>query len=179
MAHDSLRSCELRTPRLVAGDWHELADRLGLDLAVVVERILTPTTTSELPPSWQGTYDKERVAAWIDDRDWESPTLLAVERRTVEAVGLVILFESDSDTHIGQSDVRAGYILAESAWGQGFASELVGALVAWGRSQPSIGSMSAGVDEGNHASTRVLLKNGFRQVGAPHRERVYRIAVAA
>jgi RimJ/RimL family protein N-acetyltransferase len=171
-----VRGCELWTPRLVVGDWHELADRFRLDLAEIVGRILTPTTTSQLSPAWQGNDDDERTSAWIDDRDQESPTLLAVERRTGEAVGLLILFESHSNAHVGPTDVRVGYVIAESAWGRGIASELVGALVAWGRSQRLIGSMSAGVSDGNDASARVLLKNGFRQVGVRNLERIYRTA---
>jgi RimJ/RimL family protein N-acetyltransferase len=179
VADDSLLGCELWTPRLVVADWHELADRFRLDLAEIVGHILTPTTTAELPPAWQGRYDDERAAAWIDERDQESPTLLAVERRTGAAVGLLILFDSRSGTHDEPTDVRVGYVIAEQAWGRGLASELVGALVAWGRSQPSIGSMSAGVSEGNDASARVLLKNGFHQVAVQNRKRMYRTPLDA
>jgi RimJ/RimL family protein N-acetyltransferase len=163
----------------VVGDWHEIADRLGLQLAEIVAGILTPTTTSELPPAWQGNYDDQRAAAWIEDRDDESPTLLVVDHRTVEPIGLLILFESDSEVDAGTTDVRVGYVIAEPAWGQGLASELVGALVAWGRERPSIGSMSAGVNASNHASVRVLHKTGFRQVGSEDGERLYGIATDA
>ena len=179
MGHDSILECELWTPRLVVANWHQLANRFGLDLAGTVDHILTPTTTAELPPVWQGTYDHERARAWIDDRDRESPTLLALERRTAEAVGLLILFESRSISRDERADVRVGYVIAEPAWGQGFATEIIRALVTWGQSQPTIGSMSAGVTEGNHASERVLLKNGFRRVAAQHPERIYRRAFDA
>ncbi len=179
VGHDSILGCELWTPRLVVANWHQLANRFGLDLAETVGHILTPTTTAELPPVWQGAYGAERARAWIDNRDRESPTLLALERRTVEAVGLLILFESRSTNHDERADVRVGYIIAEPAWGQGFATEIIRALVAWGRSQSTIGSMSAGVTEGNHASERVLLKNGFRRVDAQHPDRVYRRAFDA
>lgn len=178
MAHDSVRKCELQTPRVVVGDWHEVADRYRFDLGESVGRILTPATTAELPPAWQGDYNKERTVAWIEDRDHESPTLLVVDHRNVEPIGVLILFESQSDVHAGLSDIRVGYVLAESAWGQGLASELIGALVVWGRSHPSIGSMSAGLSVSNHASARVLIKNGFRHVGSPHDERLYRITLS-
>lgn len=161
----------------MVGDWHELADRFRFELAEVVGTILTSTTTSELPPPWRGDFDNERANSWIDDRDHESPTLLAVERHTAAPIGLLVLFESRSDPLGGSTEVRVGYVVAESAWGRGFASEIVGGLVAWGRSHPSIGSMSAGVGVGNDASARVLLKNGFRRVGVRDRERFYRVAL--
>lgn len=177
MGHDSILECELLTPRLVVANWHQLADRFGLDLADTVGHILTPTTTAQLPPVWQGAYDDERARAWIDDRDRESPTLLALEHGTGEAVGLLVLFESRSASHDERVDIRVGYVIAEPAWGQGFATEIVGELVTWGRLQPNIGSVSAGVTEDNPASERVLVKNGFRRSDVESAERIYRRAL--
>ena len=57
------------------------------------------------------------------------------------------------------------------------ASELVGGLVAWGRRQPSVRAMAAGVGVHNDASARVLLKSGFHRVDAHGDERNYRIAL--
>lgn len=177
MADDSLRRCEFRTPRLVVGDWHELSVRFRLDLVDVVGDILTPTTTAELPLPWRGAYDGERAAAWIEERDDESATLLVVEHRAARAIGVVILFEAAAEHEAGPTEVRVGYVLAQSAWGRGMASELVGGLVAWGRRQPSIRSMAAGVGVDNDASARVLLKTGFRRVGVHGEEQTYRIAL--
>jgi RimJ/RimL family protein N-acetyltransferase len=61
--------------------------------------------------------------------------------------------------------------------GQGLATEIVGALVTWGRSQPNIGSVSAGVTEDNPASERVLVKNGFGRSDVESAERIYRRAL--
>jgi ribosomal-protein-alanine N-acetyltransferase len=177
VAHDSLRRCRFRTRRLVVGEWHELSDRYQLDLLEVVGDILTPTTTAELPPHWQGAYPRERAAAWIEARDDVSPSLLVVEHRTARAIGMLILFETTAEHEAGQTEIRVGYVLAESAWGRGIASELVGGLAAWGRSRPSIASMAAGVADHHHASARVLVKNGFRQIGVRDGERTYRLAL--
>ena len=61
-------------------------------------------------------------------------------------------------------DLRIGYLIAEQDWGKGLATELLAGLVAWARSQPSVHSVTGGVDPANLASARVLTKNGFDQV---------------
>ena len=60
-------------------------------------------------------------------------------------------------------DVRLGYLIAESAWGKGLASELIGGFVEWCREQ-TIVSIEGGVGRENQASQRVLEKNGFELV---------------
>lgn len=59
------------------------------------------------------------------------------------------------------SHIRIGYVIRESDWGKGIASELVAGLVDWARSDPTIGWIIAGVGSDHGASARVLTKNGF------------------
>ena len=175
MAHDLVRACVLSTPRLMVGEWHDVAERWGRDLVDVVCAILTRVTTGALPVDWQGDFDAERAARWIEVRNAESPTLLAIDRQTGQPVGLLILFEEAADDDRGQLDIRLGYIIAESAWGRGLASELVGAFVAWALAEPSIVSITGGVAPGNDASIRVLRKNGFHRSESGADEDVYRL----
>ena len=177
MTHDIARRCGFRTERLSVGDWRRLSDRHGLDLVDVISEVLTPATTIALPPEWQGEFDRERAACWMEARDTESPTLLVVEAEAAMAVGLMILFESADRGNGDRIDVRLGYVLAEEAWGRGLATELVAGLVTWARSEPSIGSVSAGVADGNEASVRVLVKTGFELAGSRSGERFYSVAV--
>lgn len=137
-----------------------MAERHVLDLAAEVAMVLTATTTRSLPTEWQGDFTVERSNDWIRARDAESATLLAVHRSSNATIGLMILFESSAEETTG-IDLRLGYVLAESTWGRGLASELVEGLVAWSRSQPSIRSIAGGVAVQNQASIRVLRKNGF------------------
>lgn len=169
--------CRLSTDRLVAAEWHWLADRHGLDLVDVVSSVLTAATTEALPPSWQGDHDRARATAWIGERDEESPTLLVVERDGGRAVGLLILFPSTEGAGPEPVELRLGYVLAEAAWGRGLASELVAGLVDWARSTPTIASLAGGVAEGNEASVKVLRRNGFQPAEVSGGEQVYRLTL--
>jgi RimJ/RimL family protein N-acetyltransferase len=107
---------------------------------------------------WQGAYTIERAAKWIEERDREGATLLVVDRSSRTPVGMMILFESD-DEHVGRT-VRLGYLLIDSEWGKGLASELVRGFVEWCRTT-NIVSIVGGVERDNVPSQRVLEKNGF------------------
>ncbi|MBT3051919.1 MAG: GNAT family N-acetyltransferase [Candidatus Thiodiazotropha sp. (ex Codakia orbicularis)] len=145
------------TDRLLVSEWHSIApnewNQVGLD--AVVLNTLTPRVTQSLPPVWQGAYTLERANHWINERDKEGVTLIVVDKSSLDAIGFVILFESSN-----YKDLRLGYLLKESAWGKGFASELIQGLVEWSTNK-GISSITGGVDVDNIASKRVLEKNGF------------------
>lgn len=144
------------TKRLIVEEWHKLEreGRLRTELPLVVRTIMTPAVTASLPVSWQGPYTRRRAQNWIEERDGEGTTLLVVERSTAEPVGLLVLFEGDS------LNLRIGYMLAETAWGKGFATELIHGLVGWCRDARKR-TIVAGVAAGNLASQRVLTKCAF------------------
>ena len=172
----TLARCAFDTERLHAAAWQ--AGDLPADLPGRVATVLTEATTRFLPPDWHGDYDDARARRWIEERDAEGPTLLVTERAGGETVGLVILFE---EPRAGGSliDVRLGYVIAESQWGRGLASELVAGLVGWCREDPGVASIAGGVEADNAASASVLLKNGFQLVpsdgSAPPGEELYRL----
>ena len=154
-------ACSFETERLSVSEWQaQPTDQREQDLVQVVVSVLTERVTRTLPTPWQGDYDAHRAGEWIADRNREGPTLLAVERSTGQAVGFVILFESITGCGNGV-DVRLGYVLAESAWGKGLASELIEGFVRWCRTRAEIRSLVGGVGKENAASVRVLEKNGF------------------
>jgi RimJ/RimL family protein N-acetyltransferase len=163
-------ACAFETDRLSLREWHSVSpnDWPEQDLTALVVGVMTEPVTRSLPSPWQGQYTVERAVGWIAERDGEGTTLLVLERATRQAVGLVMLFESAADDGRGGVDVRLGYLLAESAWGKGLASELLGGLVTWCRAQDPIRSLAGGVARENVASARVLEKNGFRPVEAEH-----------
>lgn len=155
------RTCSFTTERLLAREWRSLSDEEWLvrDLADVVQSLLTEGVTRSLPEPWQGAYTTQRSAEWIRQRDAEGTTLLVVDHSSRQPVGLVILFEMASEGGTGP-EIRLGYLLAESVWGQGLASELIGGFVDWSR-EAGIVSIVGGVERDNVGSRRVLEKNGF------------------
>lgn len=57
------------------------------------------------------------------------------------------------------------YILDEFAWGHGYATEAVHALLTWGFETLDLNRVQAEADNRNHASARVLEKSGFVHEG--------------
>lgn len=170
------QQCEFETHRLRVGPWHSLAQDASLRLAFVVSEMLTESTTRALPVTWHGDFSVERAAAWIGERDRESPTLLAIDRESGQPVGLVILFEVPIDA--STIDLRIGYVFAEAASGRGLATELVAGLADWARAQNSIHTLTGGVAMTNLASAHVLIKNGFERTGdTDEGEEIYRLDV--
>ncbi len=166
--------CTFETDRLRVEPWHRAAtpDGRPVDLAAAVADLLTEAVTRDLPPEWRGPYTRARAEAWIAERDAESPTLLVTEQSTGAPAGLVILFPTPLADRADGSDpdrapagptaeVRLGYLLAESGWGRGLATELVGGLIRWCRDRPHIGALVGGVAPTNTASRRVLERAGF------------------
>ena len=145
-------------------DWHSasLPAEVVSNLPAIVAGVLTEKVTTALPAAWHGEFTSERAAEWIDERDLEGLTLLVLEKSTRVPVGLIILFETSFDDG---PEVRLGYLLAESSWGKGFATELVDGLVRWSHGQSGISSLAGGVARDNPASRRVLEKNGFTPSG--------------
>jgi len=155
------KTCELRTERLLAKEWHSMCDEVlgATELEQVVQSLLTPEVTAYLPEHWRNRGPSGSAQSWIAERDQEGAILLVVTASTHTPVGFLTLFESD-DTAVGHQEIRLGYVLAESAWGQGLATELLAAFVDWSR-QAGIRRLIAGVLPDNIASVRVLEKCGF------------------
>lgn len=151
------KSCSFNTDRLIAEEWRALS---GSDayMAEAVVAILTPRVTQSLPEGWQGGYTLDRASTWIAERDQEGATLLVLDSASKSPIGLMVLFESDEEG--GGRYVRLGYLLAESAWGRGYGSELLKGFVDWCRTV-EVSRVIGGVARENGASRRVLEKNGF------------------
>ena len=173
------QACKFTTSRLVINEWHSLeaSECNSLDLSSVVANMLTEPVTQSLPPGWQGAYDIERAKQWINERDQESTTLLVVEQDSKEAIGLMILFEFTHET-TNDIEIRLGYLLAENAWGKGYATELLSGFVEWCR-QNNITSIAGGVGKENIASQRVLAKAGFKSDSEEvnSAETIYRLVI--
>ena len=88
--------------------------------------------------------------------------MLAASLESREPVALVFLHQTWHASS-ARSELRLGYLVAESQWGKGFGTELVRGVVAWASARP-IGSIIAGVLAANAPSIRVLEKCGFTRI---------------
>lgn len=167
------------TRRLSVFHWRdELRDPLLREsLEDELITILTPNVLGPLPPSMQ--VQDRGISHWIDDRSAESDVLVVRQRHDRHLIGLMIL--ALVSAHKSVPTVHLGYLISETAWGKGYASELLDGFVAACTSGPAV-RLVAGVGRDNPASARVLQKSGFtlsrddssvdteiyvREIGAP------------
>lgn len=66
---------------------------------------------------------------------------------------------------IPNCEIEIGYILKETAWGKGYATEACKRLLKFAFEQSPLTEVVAVIDEENSASQNVLLKSGLRSVG--------------
>lgn len=69
-------------------------------------------------------------------------------------------FSRDPENAVGE----IGYVLRPDAWGHGYATECVAAILGWGASVLGLRKATARTMAPNAASMRVLEKSGFRRV---------------
>jgi RimJ/RimL family protein N-acetyltransferase len=149
-------SLPLVTDRLV------LRDVMPDDLDGIHRYASDPEVTAHM---FYGPREQEETRAYVDGviasqrdvprRRWE---LAVVERRSGEVVGGCDLTMANAQ----ESDL--GYVLAREAWGQGFATELVTALVHAGFAELGLKRIFATCEITHARSQRVLEKSGLRRV---------------
>lgn len=142
---------EFETERLRIRGWS------GAHPASALRPVLTPAVLAHLPSSLQEPGPER----WISARLSESEVLAVIAEDTL--IGVVIL--------AGQDPVHLGYLLAEAAWGKGYARELVRGLVS---AMPKA-TLHAGVARDNPASARVLEKAGFNVLEADSEMAMYQL----
>ena len=145
------------TPRLRVQHWAAaLAD--GTQRRVLeceLAALLTPKVLAPLPPSMQFAQGGD-VSHWIENRALESDVLTIRHIETGALIGLLIVAYTKEAG--ARRQAHLGYLLAETAWGAGYASEVVAGLVA---ANTAGIDLLGGVGVDNPASARVLRKAGF------------------
>lgn len=159
----------LLTPRLLL---------LPLSSAVLARRLETDTFTLTLDgpdgpldvqfgPQWPGDplpVFPVLLAQLTGDQIEVAGSFIAAQRATGEAVGM--LGTKGPPSPDGAQEI--GYGFNPAVWGQGLATEAVGALVAHLHTEPHVRAVTAETAVSNPASARVLTKLGFRPVGTGH-----------
>ena len=87
---------------------------------------------------------------------------LGLFRRSDDALlGTCTLFHIDAPCRRAE----IGYGLASSAWGHGYATEAISALLAYGFGEMALNRVEADIDPLNEASARTLERQGFVKEG--------------
>lgn len=121
--------------------------------------VLTPAVLQPLPEALQLPDTLNAVQDWVAQRTLDSEVHLVSDRSSAKVLGLLMLAPFNEPERV--TTVHVGYLLAESAWGQGYASELIAGLVACYQSHGQTVQLLGGVAAGHRASSKVLQKNGF------------------
>lgn len=149
---------ELETPRL-------LLRRMSVDDAkAMFDYARLPRVSQYCSWDYHRTIDDTRAflklresAAGTDSVcDWA-----VVEKETGRMVGTGGFVEFEPSTRTGE----IGYVLHPDVWGRGYASELAKRFVVWGFQSNDLHRIIAHCIPANHASARVLEKNGFHRDG--------------
>jgi ribosomal-protein-alanine N-acetyltransferase len=141
----------------------------------VVEAVLTgrredveALLCAKLPAAWPGRALVERafwasldhIRASPEVRLWGDRVMVTREP-PIKIVGSVV-FHGAPDA---EGTVEVAYGVEEESQGRGYATEAVGAMVAWALAQPAVHVVRATTPPWHVPSKRVLEKCGFSQVG--------------
>ncbi|SOH93303.1 Protein N-acetyltransferase, RimJ/RimL family [Monaibacterium marinum] len=145
------------TARLTAHHWlPDLTDpgrRTALEQ--VLATILTPAVLQHLPPPLHLGAENNAIANWITARASKADVMLITPTGSNTPIGLML-----HALNAEQCTMYIGYLFAQTAWGQGYATELVSGLIATLHQHPKL-RLIGGVSRDNPASARVLKKVGF------------------
>ncbi|GAA6209223.1 GNAT family N-acetyltransferase [Cognatishimia sp. WU-CL00825] len=149
------------TTRLKVHNWNVAVDNGVASewLEAGLTTLLTPAVLRHLPPPLQLSGQPNQIAEWVAQQAQEGETFLVTDRNSGDVIGLLIIAEFDQSTGVKQMHI--GYLLAQTVWGQGIASELLQGLVSsipTGQNLQILG----GVVAENAGSARVLQKSGFQ-----------------
>lgn len=144
----------------------ESADAEGLVQIANSEKI-----SRNLRDGFPFPYTFEHARKFIDKAISDSPsTIFAIEENGVH-VGNIGLHPG-SDIYFRTAEL--GYFIGEAYWGRGIASEAVRQITEWGFENLDLIRIYAGIFDYNHASMRVLEKNGFKKEGIARKSVVKR-----
>ncbi|BBH16294.1 hypothetical protein Back2_05810 [Nocardioides baekrokdamisoli] len=145
---------------------------MSIDDVIVTERLTLPLWNAadvrairgQSPlrqPGWHADFprkdDVDAASMWREGDPWGPRSIV----RGVTVLGSIGFFGPPEDVD-GVSEVEIGFGLVREAWGWGFATEAVKALVDTAEAEDV--RVRASVEPTNAASLRVLAKAGFTQL---------------
>lgn len=137
--------------------------------------ILRPQAAADAAALFAILRDEEAMRFWNRSAISQLAVVeeLVREQQRATAQGLcrywTLMAEDDAIGSVDLSLIRdgsaeLGFLLRRDCWGQGLASEAVGAVIAHGFQSLGLSRLAAAVQSANRAAVRVLEKNSFAQV---------------
>lgn len=150
----------IKTNRLNLRAWR--TEDLGfLDVVLGDADVMEFSDRGVLSKDEQTTWLKDAVASQHDAPPFRN---LAIEHeREGGVIGYISL--SNDLSRVAKGDVEVGFRLARSAWGRGYATEVLTRVTELSRDFIQADRIVAIVDPNNHRSVRVLKKTGMTYQG--------------
>lgn len=133
---------------------HALRTAASQSLCETVPHILSDVVVANLPPYFQGVNDPESAYVWLEKMLSESRLFVVKMHSREQAIGFVFISVDEDGAHIG-------YLLSETSWGAGLASELLEEFILQAKQGGQWKRLIGGVDSSNSASMHLLEKLGF------------------
>jgi RimJ/RimL family protein N-acetyltransferase len=114
--------------------------------------------------SWDAPYPLEQAVETVQEFAAGDPLKPGWFQYAVDLDG-VLVGDIGINLHDNLMQADLGFTLAPGHQGQGYATEAVGALIAYLFTERQLHRISADCDARNHASARLLERLGFRQEG--------------
>jgi len=114
--------------------------------------------------SWDAPYPLEQAVELVREFAAGDPLAPGWFQYAVDLDG-VLIGDIGVSLHDNLMQADLGFTLAPAYQGQGYATEAVGALIAYLFTERQLHRISADCDARNHASARLLERLGFRQEG--------------
>ncbi|MBV7409536.1 GNAT family N-acetyltransferase [Maritimibacter sp. DP1N21-5] len=121
--------------------------------ARALARLMADWDLVRMTATWPHPVTEDFARHRIEER-MGAPGFYALAWHSAELIGMA---------HVAERAI--GYLIAKPHWGRGYATELATALVEHGFQSRNEPFLEAKVWEDNPASSRVLLKLGFTEVG--------------
>jgi RimJ/RimL family protein N-acetyltransferase len=147
---------------------------------------VTPAAATDLRAGGTGGFDWVEDGPYEGTRDAAGMLLKAYEAGVHRPEwGVFTLVRTEDGRAVGgmgfhgapdeEGRVEIGYDLAESARGNGYATEAVRALSAWALAREEVRAVFATVDRANTASQQVLTRAGFTEVSEDEEQHAYEL----
>jgi [ribosomal protein S5]-alanine N-acetyltransferase len=147
----------LETPRLILTMW----DRSDVELILQLHSTMATTRYLSGGAPWTLEKAEQRLKSWFDEQARDGATKYKMLRRDDgKFIGRAGFSRFDQEKDRGEFEL--GYSIREDAWGNGYATEIAGALADWFFKRGFADHFIAFTHPENTASQRVLRKIGMQ-----------------